>query len=165
MNNILKKYNLLNQDEIQYLNELSANFVIHQSDIYNQTRIDYSKLKSYRNKVTQFVLSNFEDEYSVKAIELNRITEHDFTMNAFHNDHSDLTFVTYFNIDFEGGDFEYIDLNNNNNVFIKPEINLTLIMDKNPLHRVNMVTRGERFSLVVFLVVNPKNQKLLKSLI
>lgn len=164
MKSILKQYNFLNDEEVEYLNELSKNFVIHQSDIYNQTHVDYSRLKSYRNKVNQFISDNFEDEYKVKAIELNRVTQYDLTMNAFHNDHSDLTFVTYFNTDFEGGEFEYID-SNNNNVFIKPKINLTLIMDKNPLHRVNMVTRGERFSLAVFLVVKPKNQKLLKSLI
>ena len=164
MKNILKEYNLLSEDEIEYLNELSKNFVIHQSDIYNQTRVDYSKLKLYQNKINQFIYDNFENEYNVKALELNRITQFDFTMNAFHNDHSDLTFVTYFNTNFEGGEFEYID-SNNNNVFIKPEINLTLIMDKNPLHRVNTVTNGERFSLVVFLIEKPKNQKILKSVI
>lgn len=164
MKNILKEYNFLNENEINYLNEVSKNFVIHQSDIYNQTKIDSSFLQSYINKVSQFIYDNFEDKYLVKAIELNRITEHDVTFNAFHNDHSDLTFVSYFNTDFEGGDFEYID-ENNTHIFIKPEVNLTLIMDKNPLHRVNLVTKGERFSLVVFLIIKPKNQKLSNSLI
>ncbi len=171
MKNIITQYNFLNDDEIEYLNELSKNFIIHRSDIYNQTRVNYSKLESYQNKVNKFISDNFEDKYVVKSLELNRITEHDVNMNGFHNDHSDLTFISYFNNNFEGGEFEYID-NDNNHIFIKPEINMTLIMDKNPLHRVNKVTRGERFSLATFLIVGDErtngiiiNRKKLKSMI
>jgi predicted 2-oxoglutarate/Fe(II)-dependent dioxygenase YbiX len=85
-------------------------------------------------------------------------------MDGFHNDSSDLTFVTYFNMDFEGGKFEYID-NDGNNVFINPEVNLTLIMDQNPSHRVTKVTKGERFSLVVFLTLILENEKNRKTII
>ena len=164
MKSILKKYHFLNESEIDYLNDLADNFVIHQFDIYHQTRVDFSKLLSYQNNINKFITDNFEDEYSLKAMELNRITDSDAMMDGFHNDHSDLTFVTYFNTDFKGGEFEYID-DNENHVFIKPEVNMTLIMDQNSSHRVTKVIEGQRFSLASFFVLKMKNENQKKTII
>lgn len=164
MKSILKTYNFLNESEIDYLNDLAENFVIHQFDIYHQTRVDFSKLLSYQTKINKFITDNFEDEYALKAMELNRITEEDVMMDGFHNDHSDLTFVTYFNTDFEGGEFEYLDIDENH-IFIKPEVNMTLIMDQNSSHRVTKVVKGKRFSLVSFFILKVKNEKQKKTII
>jgi hypothetical protein len=84
-------------------------------------------------------------------------------MDGYHQDDCDLTFVTYFEINFEGGEFEYLDEKNSN--LIEPEANLTLIMDKNLLHRIRRVKKGERFSLVSFFILKPSVQKKIKTFI
>jgi hypothetical protein len=162
MNEIKKEYNFLNQSEIKYLITLSENFVVHQFDLYHQTDVDKGNLQTYFNTITKYISENFVGEYQLKAMEMNRVTESDI-MDWYHQDDCDLTFVTYFEINFEGGEFEYLDEKNSN--LIEPEANLTLIMDKNLLHRIRRVKKGERFSLVSFFILKPSVQKKIKTFI
>lgn len=162
MNEIKKEYNFLHQSEIKYLISLSENFIVHQFDLYHQTNIDRGNLQTYLNTITEYISKNFVGEYQLKAIEMNRITESD-SMDGFHQDECNLTFVTYFKINFEGGEFEYLD--EKNSKLIQPEVNLTLVMDRNLLHRVRPVIQGQRFSLVSFFILKPPIQKKIKTFI
>jgi hypothetical protein len=161
---IYKKYNLLEEHEIDYLNKLCENYVTDSFQIYNMQTIKNGELVEFKDKIIKYVATTYGDRYELSPIWINKVTPDDVGSDKFHFDRSALSIVTYFNLDFEGGQFEYID-KDNNKIIINPEINLSLIMDDTIWHRITKVTRGKRFSLVSFFKLTSKYDKQTKTLI
>lgn len=159
-----KKYNLLEQHEIDYLNKLCENYVADTFQIYNMQTIKRDELLEFKSKIVEYVTSIYGSRYDLKPMWLNKVTPEDEGSDKFHFDQAVLSIVTYFNLDFEGGEFEYID-ENNNKVIINPEINLSLIMNDTLWHRIRKVTSGTRFSLVAFFKLIDKYDKKEKTLL
>lgn len=153
-----KVNNFLTNDEISTLNKLSNNFVEYGFQIYSMQKIDDSELVSFKERIQYYVKENYKLDFILKPLWINKVTEFDLKSDKFHHDNSDLTIVTYFNTNFEGGNFEYYD-EKQNLITIKPEINLSLIMNNKLIHRITKVTKGERYSLVAFFNFKPKNKK------
>jgi hypothetical protein len=161
MSNLVKKeYGFLNDNEIIYLQQIKDNFVYSYTGEYDIMKTDYTKLENYRNNLKKYVKNNHKDEFTSFVTELNRVRDID-DMDSYHFDENNLTFVTYFDLNFEGGEFEYIVDSNENTIEIKPEINLTLIMDNYIPHRVKKVTKGTRYALVTFCFIKGKKTKTL----
>ena len=95
---------------------------------------------------------------------INKVTPTSVDSDSFHFDESVLSFVTYFNLDFEGGEFEYHD-ENSNKIVITPQINLSLVMNDRLWHRIRKVTSGERYSLVTFFKLTSEYDKKEKSIL
>jgi len=150
-----KLYNLLNTDEINYLNLLIKNEEnwIYQTNFkdpkqyYDSLKIDINKLKNYYSIITEGGL------YDIKETGLNVITT-STQIDNIHFDESDLSYVTYINDDFIGGDFIYYE--NKIKHKIKPNIGLTIKIKKAVLHEVERLSTGRRFSLYTFLVQKQK---------
>lgn len=154
-----KKVNyFLSNDEITTLNKLSDNFVEYGFQIYSMQKIDDSELIFFKEKIKKYVKEKYKLDFILKPLWINKVTESDLKSDKFHHDSSDLTIVTYFNTNFEGGNFEYYD-ELQNLITINPEINLSLIMNNKLIHRVTKVTKGERYSLVAFFDFKTKNKK------
>jgi len=104
----------------------------------------------------KFDLIDFSKNYSW----INKVVPETNKNDDFHHDMSYMTAVTYLNNDFQGGEFEYKDINSS--IFkIIPEKNKTLIMDEKLNHRVLPVKSGVRYSLVTFFQFIPKEKKTL----
>lgn len=160
MNTIIKVQDFLNQSEIEWLMDETNNFETDYFQIYNTHTVYKNELIDFRKKITEYIKKNFKKyEYEIQYIWINQITDEDVSMDIFHVDTSDLTIVTYFRTDFEGGDFEYF--NGDTRILIKPEINLSLIMDNKIQHRITKVTKGKRYSLVSFFGKVKKDKKTL----
>jgi predicted 2-oxoglutarate/Fe(II)-dependent dioxygenase YbiX len=93
-----------------------------------------------------------------KGVWINKVKPTTNLNDAFHFDTSDLTIVTYLNDEFEGGEFEYID-NNENTIHVSPKKGMSLIMNNKLLHKVLPITKGERLSLVCFFDLKIKESK------
>ena len=152
--------NLLTDEEIRWLNNEIKHFRLDFFQIYNTQVISELELLDFKDKLKKYIEENFDIKYNTQSIWINKITDEDVNMDSYHTDTSDMTIVTYFNTDFEGGDFEYYD-DENNKIIIKPEINLSLLMNNKVKHRVSKVTSGVRYSLVSFFGVVKKNKKTL----
>lgn len=113
---------------------------------------DYDKLKNYHKLICD------GEKYYVLETAINIISKDRQNKNSFHYDECDLSFVTYLNEDFIGGNFNYYDDKNKKYSF-KPKIDLTLKINKNVFHEVEEVTDGTRYSLYSFLNFNIKKNK------
>lgn len=173
MNFIKEKTNLISKDELNYLNNLE--FVTHQTPIvngarqynsfYNRMFFDLDLLPIYKKNIFKIL----DDEYNLGKIDLqnsntwiNKITADTNQKDDFHTDNSFVTFLTYINQNFKGGEFVYkIDITKDKTEIIKPEVGLTLIMTNKLYHKVNPVTDGVRYSLVTFFEINKKKNNTL----
>jgi hypothetical protein len=155
-----KIYNILEKDEIDYLESLISDKGkwLYQSNFrdsrqfYNSLKIDVNKLKNYYNILTQ------NGVYEISETALNVITI-DTQIKNKHTDECDLSYVTYINDGFTGGDFIYYE--NQNNFKIKPEIGLTIEINQGISHEVEKITEGVRFSLYTFLIKKQKKNNTL----
>jgi len=155
-------YNLLNEDELFYLNELINNknewkYRTKFKDFgqyFDSIVVDKNKLKQYFNIITN------NGELMVKETALNIITINTQLENSTHKDESDVSYATYFNNDFIGGEFVYYD-KNDTPIQVIPTAGLTIKIYKETLHQVNKVKSGIRFSLYTFLQKKQKNIKTL----
>jgi len=150
--------NFLSNDDITTLNKLSDNFEEYAFQIYSMQRIDDSALLLFKEKIKNYVKEKYKLDFTLNPLWINKVTEFDLKSNKFHRDSSGLTIVTYFNTMFEGGKFEYYD-ELQNLITINPEINLSLIMNNELMHRITKVTKGYRYSLVAFFDFKTKNKK------
>jgi hypothetical protein len=169
MNNSIKIYdNLFSTIDIEYfiseIKNKELETVTLKSDngeytnFYNRYAIpDFSKYTTYLENML-FDEYNQKYVFQEKGAWINKINTNTNNNDAFHLDSSDLTIVTYLNDDFIGGEFEYID-NNNQHIKIKPQTNVSLIMNNKLLHRVKPITIGERLSLVCFFNFDTKTKK------
>lgn len=88
---------------------------------------------------------------------INTVYENSNLDDAFHMDAHDLTIIIYLNEDYIGGEFEYkID---NQLHQIKPKTNSAIMMNNRLQHRVKNVTKGVRYSLVLFFKHIEKENK------
>lgn len=162
-------YNVLNEDEFNFLKKECEAFVAEESptefDIKSKTKNYYFRKFIPENKMFCFygkILNKLYDKKNIKhhinGIWINKINLESNKNDAYHHDISDLTILIFLNDDFIGGEFEYVD-ENNNNVRIKPEKNKAIVMDNKLYHRVLPVLSGERFTLVCFFETDKKQNK------
>ena len=166
MNNGIKVHNnLFNNTDIEYFlskieNEQfeSVTLTSNYSNYYNRYAIsDFSKYATYLENIL-FGIYNQKYVFQKKGAWINKINSNTNNNDKFHLDNSDLTIVTYLNDNFIGGEFQYID-DNNQHIEIKPEKNISLIMNNKLLHRVKPITMGERLSLICFFNIVTKTKK------
>jgi hypothetical protein len=156
-----KFYNFLNDNELNYLDSLIFNQEKWEyqtkfgepKQYYDSLKINQTQLENYYNIVTE------NGKYVIKETGLNVIRINTQIENK-HFDESDLSYVTYLNDDFIGGNFIYYE--NKDKFKIKPEINLTLKINQGILHEVEKISQGMRFSLYTFLL---KKQKINNTLL
>ena len=156
----------LNEDELVYLKKLSENFVIEEpkkptGNEYDRMVLkDNNALKSYQLKLNNY-LKTINNEYIQEGNFWMTKSDNNVTkLDGFHKDICNLTFVSYFDINFTGGEFEYID-ENDNEILITVKKNMTLLMTDNVRHRIRPVKSGNRHSLVVFFSLKEKTKKTL----
>ena len=119
---------------------------------YNKQSIEPSN--EFINKVKNIILNHLNNYViSYGGARLNLIEKDTNPSDEFHTDvaSGNIIFLHYpkFNPYFEGGEFEWIDDNSNNNI-VKIKNGMNLILINNPQHRVLNVTSGKRFSFTLF---------------
>lgn len=150
-------HDLLTTEEIRWLNEEVKHFRLDLFQLYNVQTIGTNELLNYKNKVAEYLNSNFSERFILQSSWINRIDQSDADMDDYHLDSSDMTVVTYFNTDFTGGDFEYV--YNNVPISVSPRVNLSLLMNNELKHRVTKVETGTRYSLASFYKLDNANKK------
>ena len=159
--------NLLTQEEWNYINDLINDETKWKwRTTYNQKNdlgenlwfdsifVNNSKLKEYYKIITN------NGEYELIETAINIIKPERQIHNSKHKDSGDLSFVTYLNDDFKGGNLTYYE--EDLEFSIIPKIGLSVKIYSNTAHKVEPITLGTRFSLYTFL---QKKQKTNKSLI
>ena len=109
-----KIFNLLNEEELEYLNSVINNKnewkyrtgYKNPKQYFDSIIIDKNNLKSYFDIITN------NGELNIKETGLNVITFETQLENNTHFDESDISYITYLNEDFQGGEFVYYDKNN-----------------------------------------------------
>lgn len=166
MTEIETYHNILTEEEKNYLYDLiKDNSKWEYRTEYNQVneegkkwawfdsiRVDYEKLKNYHN----FICEN--GKYTIGETALNIITKDRQNNNSTHYDNADVSFSTYLEGDYIGGDFIYYDHNKEKKI-IKPITDLTLKINSGVLHAVDRIVEGKRYSLYSFLFLKRKNNK------
>lgn len=156
--------NLLNEEELVYINDLINNESKWKwRTTYNQKNdlgenlwfdsifVDDTKLKEYYKIITS------NGEYELIETAINIIKPDRQISNSKHKDSGDLSFVTYLNDNFEGGNL--IHYNNNLELSIIPKTGLSVKIYSKTLHKVEPVISGARFSLYTFLQKKQKKDK------
>ena len=145
--------NILTESEIQLLNTKCESFVkTNETEpdgkvwFYNSMFINDNELDEYKKRVCEIVGDDYEIQYN--GIFINKVTPFTNRNDDYHVDSSDLSIVTYINDDFIGGYFEY--KKENELSIIKPEVNLSILMDREIPHRVTSVHNGTRYSLITW---------------
>jgi len=162
---INENFNLLSEKELIFLKNKCDNFVKKDENIknnyYNRQPLnnENSETIDIVQKIIEYLKTIInEDKIECLAIWINKVDSESNKNDEFHKDNSDLTFLLYLNENFSGGEYEYIA---KERIKIKPKINLSIISNNKVSHRVLPVTKGERFSLVIFFNINKKNNKTL----
>lgn len=158
--------NLLTNDEITYLFELIQNksdweyqtYYNESRQYFDSIKLDTDKLKNYYNTITN------GSDYSILETGLIVLKNDRQLHNSTHVDESDISYITYINDEYTGGEFEYFDELNNKNTIV-PKKYMTILIHNKVKHRVCKVESGIRFSIYSFLRLIPKNQKNEKSLL
>lgn len=158
--------NLINDDEISFLKDLTKVFVrstnVGNLNVDNRMVIsDEKKIQSYLLNVDEF-LNQLPNQYERTGdVWMTNVDQYNIALNdEFHLDVADISVVTYFDNNFTGGEFEYIDNEKNVNV-IYPKPKLTIIMRDKTYHRVKNVHSGIRYSLTAFYNLKEKKSKTL----
>lgn len=159
--------NLLTQEESNYINDLINDETKWKwRTTYNQKNdlgenlwfdsifVNNTKLKEYYKIITS------NGEYELIETAINIIKSDRQIHNSKHKDSGDLSFVTYLNDDFKGGNLIYYEEDLEYSII--PKIGLSVKIYSNTIHRVDPIISGVRFSLYTFL---QKKQKTNKSLI
>jgi hypothetical protein len=166
---ISKIYNILTDDEFNYLKNFCENFVTHRipgkNNYYHTMSLpedSTQRLQSLRNKISDAIKNEIKwiKFKEVKEWWINKITTETNRDDKFHFDITRATAVIYLNDDFEGGEFEYFG-EEGEKIKLKPEKNLGLIMTDQLNHRVLPVSSGERFSFIVFIDCETKGDRTL----
>lgn len=157
-------YDLLNDSELTYLDNILLNFKIEDTprvtNYYNRMFLNKeTQLIEYQEKILKYLKEKFTVQYEIEGMWINQVTTDTNKDDAFHLDENALTIVTYINDSFEGGEFEYFLLGTKPNPKIKPKRNLSLITTNELAHKVNPVTNGIRYSLIVFCTIPLKDKK------
>lgn len=121
---------------------------------YDSIFVDNDKLKEYNKKITE------NGKYSIIETAINIIQPNRLDKNNKHQDHGDLSFVTYLNEDYTGGRLFYYDENDIKHI-IEPKFNLSVKINYKTAHEVEEVETGIRYSLYTFLEYVNKETKTL----
>jgi Rps23 Pro-64 3,4-dihydroxylase Tpa1-like proline 4-hydroxylase len=133
---------------------------------YVRLFIKKDMLIDYINNAKKYLVENLTCD-EIKKIDfddsvswINKVSIETNKNDAFHNDSSILTIITYLNDDFEGGELIYINKNKEKDSVI-PQKNMTIIMNDKLSHKVNRVSDGIRYSLITFFQTKQKRTKTL----
>ena len=163
---------MYNDNDIDFLKNSINNFVAtsppfeatnkHKvKNYYHRMMLDENvDLLDYQNKLIFYLNKNFNLNVKIEGIWINKINNEYNKNDDYHLDKSDLTTITFLNDDFSGGEFEYIDDNDEVDQ-IKPKKGLSILQNNLLLHRVKNVIEGDRYTLVCFLKTETKNKKTL----
>jgi hypothetical protein len=154
--------NLLTQEESNYINDLINDetkwkwrtYFNQKNQWFDSIFVDDNKLKEYYKTIM------CNDEYELIETAINIIKSDRQIYNSRHKDSGDLSFVTYLNDNFKGGNFTYYD--KDLEFSITPKIGLSVKIYSNTSHKVDPILSGVRYSLYTFL---QKKQKTNKSLL
>lgn len=161
--------NILDNKTKYNLNNICSNFddtnyenINKKSDNnYIRTFIDNTLLKDYLHNSENFIKEQYSEvngvivDFDNSTSWINKITIDTNKNDAFHKDSSDLTLITYLNDGFEGGEFEYIDINRTKQI-IHPESNTSILISNKLQHKVKPLMKGVRFSLITFFKFKEK---------
>jgi hypothetical protein len=154
-------YDVLDEDEFRFLKKECETFVAEEvpteKNYYHRKFISENIVFCFYDKILN-ELYNKNIKYHITGIGINKINTESNKNDKYHQDSSDLTILIFLNNNFEGGEFEYLD-ENNNNFKIIPEENKAIVMDSKLYHRVLPVSFGERFTLVCFFKIDEKQNK------
>jgi predicted 2-oxoglutarate/Fe(II)-dependent dioxygenase YbiX len=163
INNILEiKDNILTPSEISYIFEILNNennweyqtFFDTPGHYFDSLKIDRDRLENYYKTITE------NGKYNILTTGIVIIKQDRQLDNSYHTDTSEISYVTYLNNEFTGGEFVFIDEYQKENI-ITPKKYLTIKIYKNVQHKVSEVTSGLRFSLYSFLNLPEKKIKTL----
>lgn len=162
--------NTLTSYEMEYLKNVCNNFISDTKpgnilNFYNRQKVDNINLIDYKEKLKKILNEYYENkEYNFTDSWINRIDKtqpKEEDKHKFHLDIDNLSIVTFINDDYKGGEFSYL-TNKNEEIFIEPKENLTIIMNGSEIrHRVCEVFDGVRFTLISFLEYEAKKNKTL----
>jgi hypothetical protein len=159
--------NLLSINELNFLQNKCNNFNItdtpyknkNGNNSYIREKIDIKlNLIDYQAKIENYIFKKLNIKFKTINIFINKISNETNKSDDYHHDKCNLTIVTFLNDDFIGGEYVYLD-NDNNPIFIKPKKNMCILQDNKLMHKVNPVSSGIRYSCVVFLNYVDKNTK------
>lgn len=170
---INENFNHLTKDEYTILKNKCDNFILthepssinngYEKNYYYRHLLDKNdiEIKPIIDKVTNIIKETInKSRVDILGLWINKVNSDSNKNDDFHKDSSDLTFLLYLNENFDGGEFEYIN-GENQKIKIKPKINLSIISNDKLYHRVSPVINGERFSLVMFFGVGKKKENTL----
>jgi hypothetical protein len=162
--------NALSFSEIKYLKKFCENFINDtkigkELNFYNRQKVNDDNLIVYKEKLKNVLKEYYENtEYNFIDSWINKIDNTQPVVeekDKFHLDEDNLSIVTFINDDYIGGEFSYLN-KKNEEVFIKPKQNLTIILNGSEIkHRVCEVIGGKRFTLISFLEYEIKKNKTL----
>ena len=160
---IYTEYDFLNDEDLNYVENLVHNFAPEQSpkrDYTNHYRNDYFKQqvplsKNILNKINNTIKKYTDKNIVVKTIWLNKIDTNSNKDDDFHRDGTHMSFVIYPFDNFVGGELEL----RNETVPIKR--NIAYIILHNIEHRVKKVTEGIRWSIAVFCDYDTKSKNII----
>lgn len=162
--NLTITHNLLTEEEVTFLKGLTKVFVrsTNQGTLNVDNRMviqEENKLASYLQKVDDF-LKSYDQKYERTGdVWMTNVDEFNIAKNdEFHLDVADISVVTYFENNFTGGEFQYLD-NNEQLITLYPEPQMTIVMADKTYHRVCNVKSGIRYSLTAFYNVIEKKTK------
>lgn len=159
---------ILNEDEKKLLQNKCDNFVVDNTPdiknnnnyVRNMININDDKFKSIFKKINT-IISQYVNGFNFELVEswLNKVDTTTNKNDIYHIDTSFFTFLFYLNDDFEGGEFEYIENKNNKETVlkIKPKKYLSIFSNNKLIHRVLPVSKGVRYSFVLFYNSTLKN--------
>lgn len=160
MEDIVFLYDFLDKNELDYLTNLindntkwSKKFDYKEPKaFFDAIDVDFDKIKKYHKTICE------NDKYIIRETQINVISSERQLKNSIHIDNADLTYVTYLNDDFIGGDFCYYNSKNEEFRF-SPKKGMTIKLNPKLRHKVDDVNDGVRFSLYTFLFYKQKDKK------
>lgn len=161
---VVELNNIFNVDDINgIINGFTVDYEIgtntnHEGDeYYNQYKKQLITLDDHIKETIYDSVYNITGtkDFKISYTRVNLVEENTNQNDPFHTDNGFNLIVTHYpNDDYDGGEFEWIE--DGKPKRIKPKKGSTLIMLNNPPHRVLNVTKGKRFSIVTFCVMNIK---------
>jgi predicted 2-oxoglutarate/Fe(II)-dependent dioxygenase YbiX len=154
-------FDILNEIKNMDLENQGRGQNLKSHNYYNRYHLNIEKDR--KEKIEEYLFNRYDKTYLLKkrGFWVNEVTVETNKEDIFHIDLCDLTIVTYLNENFSGGEFEYIN-ELPENVKIKPNFGLSLVMNDKLYHRVLPVTNGVRYSLICgFDIVNKTTKTLI----
>lgn len=160
-------YNMFDEDFMKFLKSKISDKKFSEPSRNSTSRNYYNRLEfeldeKTKEKLESLLFSKYNKKYELKkgGVWINKVNTESNQDDDFHFDNSDLSIVTYLNNDFGGGQFEYIN-SENENIKIEPRQGLSIFIQSKTLHRVLPVSFGTRYSCVFFFDYLIKNKQTL----